>query len=617
MKSGLLFIYLICWSAILWGQVRLDSLEQYDLQNNTWLLKEGQQPLTIQQAWSLYARKGFRKIHAADNEVNLGFVKDIYWVAIPVDNAGMKRPYEAGIANGGIFGLQYFQVDQDGKVVAQYATGECTPFNSRAIPDRHFYFPLQIPERGKAVIFFRVNMVGTGFFLPLRIITPERRRQQELNIYLIYLYFCGFLSFVAFFSLAAFFWAQDRVYLYYACYIMCYCLFFLSDGDLDYELLYPRWPGLAVITPVIYGLGINFFMLLFMLRFLHLKPGYPRFYRFTGAWTWLLVLEAGLITYAYVFSAATPLRRGVYILGAVCVIGSWVIQIWGIILRLRDRYKPAYLYGIALLCVFLTVIIYVSHSFAMIPLIIPSWLYVAVGFSAEIFVLTIALMYSFNFYKTGHQQLTLHLARQQLDFSMQLLQIQEAEQKRIAQDLHDELGGGLAAIKMNILGLRHEDTAHVVALVDRAVLATRSIAHNLMPPEFEQTNLQVLLRDHFERLNLSGKISFTFYMSPGDIPLSKQDQLLIYRIVMELSSNVIRHSGATESVTQLIMDELYMDIMCEDNGKGFDPVSNHGIGLRSIQSRVNFLNGSLHIDSGNHGSTILIKVPLKKYAPHE
>lgn len=402
------------------------------------------------------------------------------------------------------------------------------------------------------------------------------------------------------------------MYLNYSLYIICYILFFIADGDLDFELLYPNWPRVATVTPVIYGLGINFFMLLFMLDFLHLRSAYPRLYRFTKWWTFLLILEAMMIVYAYAFSTQLPLRIVVYILGSVCVIGSWLLQIWGIVLRVKERYKPAYMYGIALLCVFITAMIFVLHSLAIVDLYIPSWLYVPIGFSAEIVVLTFALMYSYSFYQAKHQQLTIHLANQQLEFSRQLLEVEAAEQQRIAEDLHDELGSILAAIKMNLEVFGGTGVGKVMELVDRASSATRAISHNLMPPEFEDLELPVLLQQYFDSLRGKEKIVFRLYTKLVNIPFNKREQLLLYRIILELLNNTARHSGATECTMQILLDNIYLVLMCEDNGHGFDPTIKHGIGLRSIQSRVNFLNGSLHIDSGIHGTTFLIKVPVTK-----
>ena len=93
---------------------------------------------------------------------------------------------------------------------------------------------------------------------------------------------------------------------------------------------------------------------------------------------------------------------------------------------------------------------------------------------------------------------------------------------------------------------------------------------------------------------------------------SKQEELTIYRIIMELTSNINRHSSATEATIQLIYHQHQLSIMVEDNGKGFYTAATNGIGLKNISSRVNYLAGSLNIDSGEKGSTIMIDIPYKQ-----
>jgi signal transduction histidine kinase len=202
----------------------------------------------------------------------------------------------------------------------------------------------------------------------------------------------------------------------------------------------------------------------------------------------------------------------------------------------------------------------------------------------------------------------------QKESARQIIQAQEQEQRRIAQDVHDELGGVLAAIKMTVQSFRLEEerSKWLHMLIDRASANARAIAHNLMPPEFADTRLEDLLRDHFHRLNQEGNTAFYFLRSGNDHHFSKQDELMMYRIIMELVNNSIRHAVASEITLQLIYHAEQLSIMVEDNGKGFpEPVPAEGMGLRNIRSRVNYLGGVLSIDSGGQGTTIIIHIPYK------
>lgn len=84
----------------------------------------------------------------------------------------------------------------------------------------------------------------------------------------------------------------------------------------------------------------------------------------------------------------------------------------------------------------------------------------------------------------------------------------------------------------------------------------------------------------------------------------------MYRVIMELVNNIIRHSGASEATVQLIGYDNHLALMAEDNGRGFSRDLGKGLGLRSIRSRVEFLGGEIAIDTGASGTTIIIRVPV-------
>ncbi|MGN6399268.1 MAG: ATP-binding protein, partial [Flavisolibacter sp.] len=237
-----------------------------------------------------------------------------------------------------------------------------------------------------------------------------------------------------------------------------------------------------------------------------------------------------------------------------------------------------------------------------------------IGLVAEVVIISYGLMYRYNQYKLEKELLKEKLEWQQIQTARQMVQVQEAEQKRIAQDLHDELGGNLAALKMtlNSFNLSDERVGVLTELIDTASANARNIAHNLMPPEFETTSLDSLLASHCQRLSIENDLQFHFHATGQKKYFPRQDELMIYRIAMELASNILKHSKATEATLQLIYHENYLEIMTEDNGKGFSTTQSEGIGLANIRSRVNFLNGTINIDSGMHGTTTIIQIPYKQ-----
>lgn len=189
----------------------------------------------------------------------------------------------------------------------------------------------------------------------------------------------------------------------------------------------------------------------------------------------------------------------------------------------------------------------------------------------------------------------------------------ELERKRFADDLHDELGSNLAALKIQVTraSSNEEKESVILPLIDSMSESARRIAHNLMPPRFKETSLEIILNEYFNSLNSSGNISFKFYYSGKNSLFSKEDELMFYRIVIELTHNCIKHSKADSCDIQLLYHDDYLEIYFEDNGVGFPEQTTENV-LHTIKSRVLYLSGTLKIDSNANGAIIIIRIPTKK-----
>ena len=95
--------------------------------------------------------------------------------------------------------------------------------------------------------------------------------------------------------------------------------------------------------------------------------------------------------------------------------------------------------------------------------------------------------------------------------------------------------------------------------------------------------------------------------------LDEKIEMMLYRIIQEIISNIIRHAEASKVNIELINHEKELILIIEDNGKGFDTKNkeNHGIGLKNIATRVEYLNGYVNFDSTiGHGTSVVVEIPL-------
>ena len=229
----------------------------------------------------------------------------------------------------------------------------------------------------------------------------------------------------------------------------------------------------------------------------------------------------------------------------------------------------------------------------------------------------LVMMRRLDTYKKRQQELLLKLQQQQAMMANHELDIQEAERKRIAADIHDEIGGNLAAIRMNLQNLRYRTkqdelkATRLLKLVDQTSQNVRRAAHNLVPPLFGNIPLTDILQSYFSLLN-SSNILFHFCSNKYQSCFDPRQELILYRIIMELTSNIIRHAKASAATVQLLYYPDYLEIIVEDDGVGFPASAGRvqGIGLSGVRSRVRSLGGKLHIDSGISGTTFIIHIPV-------
>ncbi len=190
---------------------------------------------------------------------------------------------------------------------------------------------------------------------------------------------------------------------------------------------------------------------------------------------------------------------------------------------------------------------------------------------------------------------------------------EENERKRLAQELHDGLGGLLSSVKL-ALPKNDPDPDLAIKLLDKASTELRQIAQNLMPVNLNKFGLIAAIQDLCNEKQESG-LDIFFQSIQLDPNALQKIELHIYRIVQELVNNAIKHAKASEILVQLSAHNAYLFITVEDNGIGMKTAlqSPKGhFGLDNIRSRLELLGGTMQIESKpNEGSSINIQIPMQ------
>lgn len=203
------------------------------------------------------------------------------------------------------------------------------------------------------------------------------------------------------------------------------------------------------------------------------------------------------------------------------------------------------------------------------------------------------------------------------------LETQEEERKLIAQDLHDELGAMLSIMNMNLMMMERKSEAsshtqlpelkNILSLSKAALTSTRHISHRLMPPQLEEFGLAEALKSMTEQMNTEGLLTINLDTAQELDTLPHIITLSLYRIIMELINNTIKHAGATYIHIHIAQQERQLICRFSDNGIGIAPNTdmNNGMGQKSINTRVLALGGTFAMDrTQRQGYHACIHIPI-------
>ncbi|MDR0429984.1 MAG: sensor histidine kinase [Tannerellaceae bacterium] len=216
----------------------------------------------------------------------------------------------------------------------------------------------------------------------------------------------------------------------------------------------------------------------------------------------------------------------------------------------------------------------------------------------------------------AEQQIKQLEQEKQLIATQAVLDGEVQERTRLARDLHDGLGSILAAAKYNLIDIRKalvmesaeaERFDNSVSLLDDSMREMRRVAHHLMPESLGNTGLKQSIADFCNSVPI---VKFSYY--GNDTRLDSQLEVMIYRIMHELVSNALKHSGASHILVEIAQDANRIFLTVQDNGCGFDAsTQSQGMGLANIRNRVAAYNGNVDIHSiAGEGTEINVEFQL-------
>jgi signal transduction histidine kinase len=205
--------------------------------------------------------------------------------------------------------------------------------------------------------------------------------------------------------------------------------------------------------------------------------------------------------------------------------------------------------------------------------------------------------------------------------SARLLEVQEAERRALSRELHDEVGQVVSALLLavgNVAAIISAETIEeskeqlrdIHRVAEKTVSVVRDMSLLLRPSMLDDLGLIPALQWQARELSRSHNLHVTVNADSIAEDLPDELKTCIYRVVQEALRNVTRHAQAKNTQVYLSQDDSSLHLIINDDGRGFQPEREKGVGLLGMQERVRHLSGTftLHSEPGR-GTTIQVQLP--------
>ena len=252
--------------------------------------------------------------------------------------------------------------------------------------------------------------------------------------------------------------------------------------------------------------------------------------------------------------------------------------------------------------------------------------FVIIGVTTMIAFVSLIITYiTISQRKAAKQQLKMQemKVQHQKDIFKGILATQEKERKRIAQNLHDEIGTSLSATGLmlsqvcNIGTLKNQETiSNSIKNIDKIVNETRRVVNDLSPSVLVKFGLFAELKDITKLMKASANIDLVIDSNIEDSRLCDELELMLYRIIKEFCNNTLKYASASKIVISIqLQEDNCVHVEISDNGVGFDinSIKKNGHGLKNMESRVYLMEGKSELISKvGAGTKLKIELPLTK-----
>jgi signal transduction histidine kinase len=559
-------------------------------------------------------------IRVRDNRINFGIVGSQYhYILLKLISDNTPQEKYLSIDNTSLDTVSIYKLHADATGLLIYLGGNLVPFNE----SRNYVWHTAPINISKTPSYYLIAVKAAQKNINIRYdILDSDALQKRYEVYQRFVFFyMGIVSMIAIVMLIALLLFKKTVFGAYLGYTICAGGWILTHYGCIFPLVFPQWPWITEIIKPICSLGASFFLLIVLLQVfkISLKP-HP----------WLQPVLKGTVAVIFLLMVLMFFLLKVHLNSniKIALVAAWQIGLISSIfiivftpLSLIHTGYTAKIISVAMLVICVMTIIQQIANLGYINNFFINEHAITMASLLEISIMAFGLFYNFYQEKKQKEKQVMALEQERTETLKKLITLQDNERKRIAADLHDNLGPLLAALKINFRRIIHnrenlkEDLADKTeSIIDDSIAEIRNVAHNLMPKGLSANGLINTLNEYFEGISqLYNKKLFFHHQI--DTTLSAELQTNMYRIICELVLNAARHSKAELINVSIKNNNKMITVSIDDNGQGFIRKLNGQVktlGLQSAQSRVLYMKGLFNLQSEKGKGTLIdIEIPLQ------
>lgn len=539
-------------------------------------------------------------------EVNYGFDQPKGWCRFYIRNTSAWQDWIVKIQQSRVDTVLAYVVRAHTAPEKLPLTGHFQTISQRPVYALPFAYSLTI-RKGETIAFYLYTQRQYGRHAAvLKLQRKDYFENYEHVFHIMIGLVSGMVLLAMLVGFILFLFVKQKVYVYYSVYALSFFLLLMADTGFAHSVVSSSGSQTVINAfTMIFYYWFGGWHILFTVELLQLKKNAPSWFYWLGFATGCFFCLGALLLLIPVLPAFIRwllVMNSYYIIFAVT---GYILYAISISILKKEPIVYFYMAGFYFTVIAGTLLTLSDLEILNIPNQNKDLYYLI----PLVEILCVVFGIGIHFSRTVRERFNVQLALNRTQD--QIITIQEDERRRIAQDLHDDVGNSLAAIKNMVIQQRKP--AAIEKEMDTLISTIRSISHDLMPVNFNEFSLVEIIANTVNKFKEHPSIALEFDHSGIPVKIKPLTELVIFRIVNELITNILKHSRGTEAYIQLVYQKESLVVTVDDNGVGINRSGRgEGIGLRSIQLRAAYINATFKIESDENGTLVILEVPYGK-----